>query len=69
MFRALIYLPKMSDKGYLNDVTKEPAAVKLYVQKVLISDAFDDLLPGYLSFVKGIVDSSSLPLNVSRETL
>ena len=45
------------------------AGVRLYVKKVLIQDDFDDLLPKYLNFIKGVADSDDLPLNVSRETL
>lgn len=49
--------------------TAKSAQLRLYVKKVLISEDFDELLPRYMNFIKGVVDSDDLPLNVSRETL
>merc|ERR1712176_691147 len=43
--------------------------VKIFVRRVLVAEKFDDLLPRYLNFVRGVVDSDDLPLNVSREQL
>ena len=71
-FTSLLYIPKKAPKNLFQNPSNEKekkSNLKLYVRKVLISDQFDDLLPKYLSFVSGVVDSDDLPLNVSRETL
>lgn len=67
-FKSLLYLPSEVPQSLLQGIIPENQGLNLYVRKVLISDAFD-LLPRYLSFVKGVVDSADLPLNVNRETL
>merc|ERR1719223_1763371 len=67
-FKSILFVP--SDAGNLyNDYSDTKAGIRLYVRKVLIQDDFDDLLPRYLNFIRGVVDSDDLPLNVSRETL
>lgn len=67
-FKSILYVP--NDAGNLyNEYTERKAGVRLYVRKVLIQDDFEDLLPRYLNFIRGVVDSDDLPLNVSRETL
>jgi len=69
-FRSLLYIPEKADGSAQSDaVASRKSGVKLYVRRVLISDEFEDFLPRYLNFIKGIVDSDDLPLNVSRETL
>jgi heat shock protein beta len=68
-FKSLIYMPEeLSNSFYMGDVSKFSNSMKLYVRKVLISDDFE-LLPQYMSFITGVVDSDDLPLNVNRETL
>lgn len=66
-FTALLFIPKknMDIWGY----NREDYGLDLYVRRVLIQHQNKDLLPEYLSFVKGVVDSEDLPLNISRETL
>lgn len=66
-FNALLFIPKKSGEAFYYD--RENYGLDLYVRRVLIQHKNKDLLPEYLSFVKGVVDSEDLPLNISRETL
>ncbi len=65
--RALLFVPSKRDKGMMS-LRREPG-VMLYSQNVLIQEYCTDLLPDWLNFVDGVVDSEDLPLNVSRETV
>jgi len=68
-FRSLLFVPGMAPFEQ-QDMMAKSRAIKLFVRRVFISDEFDEsLLPRYLTFVRGVVDSSDLPLNVSREIL
>ncbi len=66
-FNVLVFIPKKSNDFFWHD--RENYGLDLYVRRVLIQHKNKDLLPEYLSFVKGVVDSEDLPLNISRETL
>ncbi len=66
-FKALVFVP--AKKPFSFDWEEPKAGLKLYVQRVLIMDRCEELLPVYLRFVKGVVDAADLPLNVSREIL
>merc|ERR1711871_1366677 len=67
-FKSILFAPKEAFNLY-DDYSNQEAGIRLYVRKVLIQDDFTDLLPRYLNFIRGVVDSDDLPLNVSRETL
>nr|GLL43499.1 heat shock protein 90-5, chloroplastic [Ipomoea trifida] len=69
-FRSVLYIPGMAPLNNEDVINPKTKNIRLYVKRVFISDDFDgELFPRYLSFVKGVVDSDDLPLNVSREIL
>jgi molecular chaperone HtpG len=66
-YTSLLYIPSRAPFDLWN--REAPRGLKLYVQRVFIMDQAEQFLPLYLRFIKGVIDSSDLPLNVSRETL
>jgi len=68
-FSSLLFIPKKAPYGLYDNYYTNPSKLSLYVRRVLVADEFEDFLPRYLGFVKGLVDSNDLPLNVNREQL
>ena len=68
-FKAILYIPGSASFDLYDNYYGRKSSLKLYVRRVLISEDFEELMPKYLNFVKGVVDSDDLPLNVSREQL
>merc|ERR1712130_571496 len=68
-FKSLLFVPNNQPSEQFNKYGQAAENIKLYVRRVFITDDFKDMMPNYLSFAKGVVDSDDLPLNVSRETL
>jgi len=68
-FKYILYLPDNKPSDMFENYYGRNSALKLYVRRVLVNEQFEELIPRYLNFVKGVVDSDDLPLNVSREQL
>merc|ERR1712000_2990 len=68
-FKSILFLPKKAPFDMMDNYWSKKSEVKLLVRRVLVAEKFDELLPRYLNFVRGVVDSDDLPLNVSREQL
>merc|ERR1719188_79638 len=68
-FKSILYLPKKAPFDMTDNYWTKKSEVKLFVRRVLVAEKFEELLPRYLNFVRGVVDSDDLPLNVNREQL
>merc|ERR1712167_40047 len=68
-FKSILFIPKKAPFDMMDNYWTKKSEVKLFVRRVLVAEKFEEFLPRYLNFVRGVVDSDDLPLNVSREQL
>jgi heat shock protein beta len=68
-FTSLLFAPKRAPHDLFENYYGKSAALKLYVRRVLINEEFEELMPRYLNFIRGVVDSDDLPIHVSRESI
>lgn len=69
VFTSIIYIPNRAPFDFYNAYNTRKNDIKLYTRRVLLTERNADLIPKYLSFVMGVVDSNDLNINVARETL
>lgn len=68
-FKAILYVPENSPSDLFDNYQKRKSGIRLYVRRVMITEGYEDLVPRYLNFLKGVIHSDDVPLNVSRENL
>jgi len=69
VFNSILYIPNRAPNDFYQNYHGRKNDLRLYVRRVLITEQNNDLIPKYLSFVMGVIDSDDLPLNVNRQTL